>query len=1194
MPFTALFRLHDAKAGWPRSKVTFGAIPGVPDTPCSPIQTARPASERLRARAHRGRGIGTLVVLSAIVELALQALLLVPRQAVAEQTDTARLLLARQAHSVANALDADQPSLTEPAMELESDRPDVRRTARVDPQGDVALAATPSWPDRTARQSFKDLPERIRSETTPGSPRTRADLHAPTLSSATPIPFPARQGPQPEPPSDRTGGPQSAPLGSSALGALYFALDLRRSRARSRTRRLSPRGWLPWALLTTIATTLFGRISNRRNQQSLSPRQALELTEDGPRPGGDGQGPHHGPGDGQVRPAGSSDAGHAVKELQKGRDGDTLRCAYAAEMAAEGIWDWDLTTNRVFYSQRCRALLGLDPRETPEGVETWLDRISPPDLVRWRTAMERHLSGAVPEFVCEHLLLVNRRPRHVIARGRIVERDEGGRPLRVIGTLADIAERKLAQQSLAYLVNLETALLEASRALSAAKPEAVDATVQRALGAVAQRMNVEHACVFALRSRDGQLRTTHAWSLVEDAPHLADWSPLSEEQLPRWIETLRHGKDVLVGDRSQLPEAWGHEQELLTKIGIHSVTAVPVRDGGRLGGFVALMMDSGAREWGQSELRTLRLFADLVGSAFERRRLELELLESRQRVEDVARYDRLTRLPNRHLLGDRMQEAMAAAMEGGTQLAVCYLDLDNFKAINDQHGQPVGDQVLIATAARLREHLRESDTVARLGGDEFVLLMGEFDSLLECANSMDRLVKGLAQPYLVDGLELRVTASIGAILYPRDPHDADTLLRHAHQAMYEAKQRGRNRLRFFDTIRNRRAHARRSQLGRLGEAIQAGELRLFYQPKVDMREGKVVGAEGLVRWRHPTKGLLPPGAFIPLLDGTELQQRLDWWVIRTGLEQLTAWHAQGLDLRLSLNISARSVQHAGFVSELHSGLQQHLDLAPNVLSLEVLESEALGDLDAVANVMERCDDLGVRFALDDFGTGYSSLTYFRRLPAQVLKIDQTFVRDMLRSRDDRNIVKGVVGLARAFQREVIAEGVESAAHGLMLLHMGCEQAQGYGVCEPMPADRVPRWISRYVPPSLWKLNSSFDWSAGAILDLLTMESVHRDWITQLLRAVSNRSVTRAPELAERRCPFGRWYYGEGYERFGDLGTFRALEEHHVRVHERARQLLRNQGQGQLAPEQIRSLIEARDQFLAGLHRVQEQVLGALD
>jgi len=356
-----------------------------------------------------------------------------------------------------------------------------------------------------------------------------------------------------------------------------------------------------------------------------------------------------------------------------------------------------------------------------------------------------------------------------------------------------------------------------------------------------------------------------------------------------------------------------------------------------------------------------------------------------------------------------------------------------------------------------------------------------------------------------------------------------------------------------------------------------------------MRRGKVIGAEGLVRWQHPERGLLPPGVFIPLLAGTEYQQRLDWWVLQAGLNQLQTWHDHGLDLELSLNISARSIQHNDFIHNLDEQLHAHPGLATGVLSLEILESEALGDLEAVARVMLHCARLGVRFALDDFGTGYSSLTYFRRLPAQVLKIDQTFVRDMLRSPDDRNIVEGVVGLAHAFRREVIAEGVESAAHGLMLLRLGCNRAQGYGIAEPMPAGQFPDWVSRYRFPALWRVTAEFEWSEP-LLGLLTMESEHRDWVASLIRALGPNANQTPPTLEEKWCGFGRWYHAEGRRLYGTLPAFRQLDPLHHGIHELARTLTKARAQGQSTEAAIADIIAARDGFIIALHALQEQVL----
>jgi diguanylate cyclase (GGDEF)-like protein len=752
-----------------------------------------------------------------------------------------------------------------------------------------------------------------------------------------------------------------------------------------------------------------------------------------------------------------------------------------------------------------------------------------------------------------------------------------------------IVERRQVERALSYLEALDTVLVEASRTLLTAQPEALDHVVIRVLGAVARCMDVERACLYQVSHDSQHLNATHEWCAMNVAERRVTADPVPLASLPRWMDTLRHGESVSIGDIDLLPDPWSLDRRILLAQGVRAILAVPLRVGGRLAGCAVAEVNGAPRTWQDPEIRVLRLRADLIGVALERHKVQQELTEGRQRLEEAARYDTLTGLPNRRLLAERMREAMGTALDSATELAVCSLDLDSFKAINDACGEAVGDQILVAVAARLRDQIRESDTVARLGGDEFVLLLGGFENPLECANLLDRLITALAQPHVVGDRELRVTASAGITLFPRDANDADTLLRHADHAMYRAKQRGRNRYRFFDPLRDRRLHDRLSQLERIGAAIDGGELVLYYQPKVDMRRGTLIGAEGLVRWQHPQKGLLPPGVFIPLLAGTEYQQRLDWWVLQEGLNQLQTWHDHGLDLELSLNISARSIQHNDFIQNLDEQLHAHPGLATGVLSLEILESEALGDLEAVARVMLHCAKLGVRFALDDFGTGYSSLTYFRRLPAQVLKIDQTFVRDMLRSPDDRNIVEGVVGLAHAFRREVIAEGVESAAHGLMLLRLGCDRAQGYGIAEPMPAGQFPDWVNRYRFPALWRVTAEFEWSEQ-ILGLLTMESEHRDWVASLIRSLGPNSRQTPPTLEEKWSGFGRWYHAEGRRLYGTLPAFRRLEPLHHGIHELGRTLTKASAQSQSTETDIADLIAARDGFIIALHALQEQVL----
>jgi EAL domain-containing protein (putative c-di-GMP-specific phosphodiesterase class I) len=306
-----------------------------------------------------------------------------------------------------------------------------------------------------------------------------------------------------------------------------------------------------------------------------------------------------------------------------------------------------------------------------------------------------------------------------------------------------------------------------------------------------------------------------------------------------------------------------------------------------------------------------------------------------------------------------------------------------------------------------------------------------------------------------------VSASIGATLFPIDGSDGDLLIRHADQAMYLAKQAGRNCYHLFNRDEADLLKAQSALIRQINKGLEAQEFVLFYQPKVNMRTGEVTGAEALIRWRHPERGLVPPGAFLPEIEDHPIAAELGDWVIKEALAQMTRWRRQGLVIPVSVNVSARHLQEAGFVAALARHLEDYPEVRPQWLELEILETSALDDVNRVVTLMRECQDLGLRFALDDFGTGYSSLTYLRRLPAQLLKIDQSFIRDMLEDRGDLAIVSGVVGLAKAFQRSVIAEGVETVEHGRVLLSLGCDLAQGFGIAKPMAADDLVRWIAQW-------------------------------------------------------------------------------------------------------------------------------------
>jgi EAL domain-containing protein (putative c-di-GMP-specific phosphodiesterase class I) len=285
--------------------------------------------------------------------------------------------------------------------------------------------------------------------------------------------------------------------------------------------------------------------------------------------------------------------------------------------------------------------------------------------------------------------------------------------------------------------------------------------------------------------------------------------------------------------------------------------------------------------------------------------------------------------------------------------------------------------------------------------------------------------------------------------------------------MYVAKQAGKNRFHLFDVARDAAVQTQRESLEHIRQGLDRREFVLFYQPKVNMRTGQVIGAEALIRWQHPERGLLSPAAFLPIVEGHSLSVDVGEWVITSALVQMKEWRVAGLELPVSVNIGAQQLQQAGFVDRLGALLAVHPEVPPHCLELEILETSALEDMRHVSDIMRACQALGVRFALDDFGTGYSSLTYLKHLPAELIKIDQSFVRDMMTDIDDLAIVKGVIGLAAAFQREVIAEGVETAGHGLQLLALGAELAQGYGIARPMPASHVTEWVKRWQQDSVW-------------------------------------------------------------------------------------------------------------------------------
>jgi diguanylate cyclase (GGDEF)-like protein/PAS domain S-box-containing protein len=437
-------------------------------------------------------------------------------------------------------------------------------------------------------------------------------------------------------------------------------------------------------------------------------------------------------------------------------------------------------------------------------------------------------------------------------------------------------------------------------------------------------------------------------------------------------------------------------------------------------------------------------------------------------LEHIAHFDSLTNLPNRVLLADRLRQAIMQCQRRNLSLSVVFLDLDGFKAVNDSHGHNVGDELLIEVSHRMKEALREGDTLARIGGDEFIAVMIDLKKPEDSEPVLERLLKFAAYPITVNDIEMQVSASIGVAFYPQDGVTSDQLMRRADQAMYVAKQAGKNRYHHFDIAQDNAVKIQLKNIDNIRSALDRSEFVMHFQPKVNMRTSEVIGLEALIRWQHPVRGLIASLEFLSAIEGHAISLEMGEWVIGAALRQISQWRSIGINLPISVNITAYQLQQDNFAKRLAALLSAHPEVPPHRLELEILETSVLSDINRVSATMNACHDLGVRFALDDFGTGYSSLNHLRHLPAHMIKIDQSFVRDMLDDADDLAIVKGVVGLAKAFQRDVIAEGVETIEHGEALLKLDCELAQGYGIAKPMPSGDIPEWISSWKADDSWQ------------------------------------------------------------------------------------------------------------------------------
>lgn len=685
-----------------------------------------------------------------------------------------------------------------------------------------------------------------------------------------------------------------------------------------------------------------------------------------------------------------------------------------------GIWDWQVQTGELAFNQRWAEIIGFAVDELqPMSVKTWEHGVHPEDLPKAKDLLEKHWRGELELYEVEF------RMRHkrghyvwVLASGKVIEWEEGGQPKRMLGSHQDVTERK----------NRERERIIANQLLQES---------QKIAKVGGWELNLETGLLYW---------TDETYRIHETSPE--EFDPSVDAGVDYFLPDSRDKISQALDQAINHCQGYDLELETLTtkgrKIDVRTTCNVTVKDG--------------------KATRLTGIFQDISDHKNIQRKLELSNLNLEQAngaLQLSAHYDALTELPNRILLSDRMQQAMTKCSRHHQIVAIAFIDLDGFKFINDTYGHSAGDQFLREIAHHLKNCLREGDTLARIGGDEFVAVIDELNGVDSSHAILSRLLEAATTDLYIDGELLKVTASIGVTFYPQKNCSPDQLLRQADQAMYKAKQLGKNRKHIFDIEKDVAIKSRNEELDRLRTALEEDEFILFHQPKIDLQSHEVIGMEALIRWQHPEKGILPPAAFLPVIEQDSLIIELGEWVMTSALKQLDEWRVNKMEMPISVNISPLQLQDSDFVLRLEKMLKEFPLVNPKNLELEILESSALKDITMVSGVIHDCNKLGVKFSIDDFGTGYSSLTYLKRLPAEYLKIDQSFVIDMLGDENNRAIIQGIIELAKAFNLKVIAEGVETPAHGEVLISLGCYLAQGYGIAKPMPATVIPQWMEKW-------------------------------------------------------------------------------------------------------------------------------------
>lgn len=718
----------------------------------------------------------------------------------------------------------------------------------------------------------------------------------------------------------------------------------------------------------------------------------------------------------------------------------------AQKIAHLGNWEWNPARNIVTWSDEVYRILGETPSSIKPSFEAMINHIPSNEQDKVKSLINQSLN-TMKSYEIEHQLITkNGAIRYVRQVGDIHKTAEEQSPF-LVGTILDITQIKQNEliefERLAKIERYQEALLEWSRV----DYENIEQAFKRATEISANTLDISRVSIWLYNDDYTSIQCHNLY--INNVGH-EQGSILYKKDFPNYFKALRSGKMIVVNIAREDVRTNEFKDAYLVPNNIYSMLDAPIHYAGEIVGVVCHEYTNSIHNWSSQEQEFASAIASTVSLSLEiqkRRHIEKEL-------EHQAYHDALTKLPNRSLFIDRLDQALKLANRNQTMLAVLFLDLDNFKEINDSLGHDTGDQVLINIAERLSVGLREMDTIARLGGDEFTLIVSDFRDTQLINEVVKKLFNILQQPMDINGELLYATSSIGISIYPDDGETSETLIRNADAAMYKAKEAGRNSFEFYTHDMTERAFEHVMMESNLRRAIEQHEFIIYYQPQYDPSTQKIIGMEALLRWQHPEMGMVSPSKFIPIAENTGLIIELDRWVMKTATQQVSQWHKSGLQPgRLSLNMATKQLEQNDLLEFINNCLQQSM-CNPEWISFEITESQIMRNPEKAISLLKQISMLGIEIAVDDFGTGYSSLTYLKRLPVDKLKIDRAFVNELPDDEEDVAIVRAIIALATSLKLSVIAEGVENQQQVDFLVAEGCPEIQGFFFARPMPADQV--------------------------------------------------------------------------------------------------------------------------------------------